>query len=149
MNNMNREEEVQMKEYKGRDIYSQWLLTKPECQHLYFTNKTFTQYDCLFLSAGTLCIADIKYRYYDSQFFDDYGAEVDRSKAAFLFKTAKALEAVPILLTATRDCKMIVSNINLAGKDDVRTEQRQKNDFSNDNRIITKKILNLKRCRIN
>lgn len=135
------------KENEGRALYLQWLIQKPEVHHCYFTQGTSTKYDCLFLSGGTLVIADIKKRDYKKEFFDTYGVEVDHNKCAFLYRTAKQLEALPVILTFTQEGEIIISDISRLTPEDVTIQSRPKDNF--DFTIVKKKVCNLKNTTIN
>ena len=43
-------------EQLGRENYIYWISTKPECEHVHFTNDKYNKYDAMFLSAGALCV---------------------------------------------------------------------------------------------
>ncbi len=141
------EKEEEEEEEAGRQQYLQWIESKPECKHVCFTHERWCKFDSIFLSTGTQVICDIKGRNYAASFFDKYSVEVDAQKARDVYKIAKELGALPVIITCTNDGKFIVSDLTLAKKTDVTIKQRQTND--NDHKLASCETINLSGCTIN
>ena len=141
------EKNTMNKEAAGREKYLNWISSKTECTHVCFTADRWCSFDCIFLSAGTQMICELKGRNYDANFFQKFGVEIDAQKARGVYRMANRLGAKPIIITCTCDDQFIISDLTLATKNDLTTKWVQNND--NDHASEWCELINLSGCTIN
>lgn len=134
------------KEEEGRKKYLNWIASKPECQHICFTEERWCSFDCIFMSAGTQVICDIKDRTYNQDKLLEWGVEIDAGKAREVLKLSIKMNAMPVIITCTQDGNFIVSDLRLGKKEDTLWKYQRTNNNNQDKEL--KELINLKNCTI-